>query len=108
MATIRLNDDWKIKSDEHQWGLYRAKWISEGTKKAKELGLRGRRPVAGRYLDWVGVRYYTSLSDALCGFVRREVMTADMEGIEAIRAEIARAEAVVRRAVQADAFGKCC
>ena len=104
MAVIKLNEDWRVRSDEYCWHLQRKRRQKEGKNVCQGLEKAGE----GYVWSWHGYRYYRTLSDALAGFVRFELMSADVEGIEAIKDEIAKAENVVRRAVQTEVFGQSC
>ena len=100
MATLNLGEKYRLVSDEDCWTLQKAVWISEGTKEGQELARRGLEADRGRYLKWIGFRYYPDLPDALRGHIRRHVMSSDVEGVEAIRREFEVAKAEVREALE--------
>jgi len=89
MATITVNEKYRIQSDSRQWILQRA----HSDKKTGET-------------SWTGFEYYSNIENAMKGLAERMLRESDASGMQDIHAEAVRISEIMREACAVPEVGR--
>jgi hypothetical protein len=78
---IELNDDWRIKTDPCNFTIEERSVVKEGKTKGEE--------------KWTAVGHYTSLDNALNGFLKHSMLRSDVDSLEGLKSLISSVRDIV-------------